>query len=91
MGKKNKFDLPSDSKIYVKHDEEELSKRVGRVILEKEVTSKQLKITPEQLEELAARMEKNLDIQEQIKSIIVEQGGDIDLIEKNIDDTYRNA
>lgn len=75
----------------MKHDEEELSKRVGRVILEKEVTSKQLKITPEQLEELAARMEKNLDIQEQIKSIIVEQGGDIDLIEKNIDDTYRNA
>ena len=44
-----------------------------------------------QLQQIAEKMEKNAQVQEELKSIIFEHGGNLDLIQENIEKAVENT
>jgi hypothetical protein len=66
---------------------EELCKKVMRNIIEVELNSKHMKPSPEELEAIATKMEHNLEVMEEVKQLVIEQGGDLCTVEDIIDAT----
>jgi hypothetical protein len=69
----------------------EISKIAVRSVIMKEIRSSQLRIKPEEIEEIAQKMEKNLEIMKEIEEMVVEQGNDLEKIDEYLEIAYENA
>ena len=57
----------------------------------KEIRSSQLRIKPEEIDEIAAKMEKNHEVMKEIEMMVVEQGNDLDKVDEYLEIAYENS
>lgn len=60
-------------------------------IVEKEITSKDLKVSPQELQGILTKMKQNLEVMQQIELIVKQTGDNIEKLDENIDKAYENV
>lgn len=67
------------------------SRAVVKSIIFYEIQSKDMRVSPSQIDRLAERFQTNHAVMKDIQLMVVEQGGNVDEIQNNIKKTYEMA
>lgn len=82
--------VPIES-TYKYNPRQTIQQNILRTIVWKEVTDGQMLLKPEELEEIAKKMEANKDVIDQIDYLVKQQGEKLDIIDSRIMSAHRNV